>query len=55
MGMTITQDQGPAEPRGERSERPSGDKKRSFNKDNQRGDKRGGPRKERRPVSFTSN
>jgi len=27
MGMTITQDQGPAEPRGERSERPSGDKK----------------------------
>ncbi|MDO6636246.1 DEAD/DEAH box helicase [Pseudoalteromonas carrageenovora] len=55
MGMTITQEQGPAEPRGERSERPSGDKKRSFNKDNQRGDKRGGPRKERRPVSFTSN
>ncbi|MEL0633254.1 DEAD/DEAH box helicase [Pseudoalteromonas carrageenovora] len=55
MGMTITQDQGPTEPRGERSERPSGDKKRSFNKDNQRGDKRGGPRKERRPVSFTSN
>ncbi|WP_394193052.1 DEAD/DEAH box helicase [Pseudoalteromonas atlantica] len=55
MGMTLTQDQGPAEPRGERSERPAGDKKRSFNKDNQRGDKRGGPRKERRPVSFTSN
>ncbi|KTF13470.1 DEAD/DEAH box helicase [Pseudoalteromonas sp. H105] len=55
MGMTLTQDQGPAEPRAERSERPSGDKKRSFNKDNQRGDKRGGPRKERRPVSFTSN
>ncbi|WP_409425038.1 DEAD/DEAH box helicase [Pseudoalteromonas sp. RW-H-Ap-1] len=54
MGMTITQEQGPAEPRGERSERPSGDKKRSFNKDNQRGDKRGGPRKERRPVSFTA-
>ncbi|MCQ8877770.1 DEAD/DEAH box helicase [Pseudoalteromonas shioyasakiensis] len=55
MGMTLTQDQGPAEPRGERSERPSGDRKRNFNKDNQRGDKRGGPRKERRPVSFTSN
>lgn len=55
MGMTLTQDQGPAEPRGERSERPAGDKKRSFNKDSQRGDKRGGPRKERRPVSFTSN
>ncbi|MDP2635502.1 MULTISPECIES: DEAD/DEAH box helicase [unclassified Pseudoalteromonas] len=55
MGMTLTQDQGPAEPRGERSERPSGDRKRNFNKDNQRGDKRSGPRKERRPVSFTSN
>ncbi|MFY8326254.1 MULTISPECIES: DEAD/DEAH box helicase [unclassified Pseudoalteromonas] len=55
MGMTLTQDQGPAEPRGERAERPSGDRKRNFNKDNQRGDKRGGPRKERRPVSFTSN
>ncbi|WP_338363836.1 DEAD/DEAH box helicase [uncultured Pseudoalteromonas sp.] len=52
MNMTLTQDQGPATPRGER---PSGDRKRSFNKDNQRGDKRGGPRKERRPVSFTSN
>jgi ATP-dependent RNA helicase DeaD len=55
MGMTLTQDQGPSEPRTERSERPAGDRKRSFNKDNQRGDKRGGPRKERRPVSFTSN
>ncbi|KPZ60174.1 ATP-dependent RNA helicase DeaD [Pseudoalteromonas sp. P1-13-1a] len=55
MGMTLTKDQGPAEPRGERAERPSGDRKRNFNKDNQRGDKRGGPRKERRPVSFTSN
>ncbi|MEN8635636.1 DEAD/DEAH box helicase [Pseudoalteromonas distincta] len=54
MGLTITQDQGPAEPRGERSERPAGDKKRSFNKDDSaRGDKRTGPRKERRPVSFT--
>ena len=51
MGMTITQDQGPAEPRGER---PTGDKKRSFNKDGQRPDKRSGPRKERRPVSFTA-
>jgi len=49
MGMTITQDQGPAEPRGER---PSGDRKRN---DGPRGDKRSGPRKERRPVSFTSN
>ncbi|MGO2012774.1 MAG: DEAD/DEAH box helicase [Pseudoalteromonas sp.] len=48
MGMTITQDQGPSEPRGER---PSGDKKRAPSKS---GDKRGGPRKERRPVSFTS-
>ncbi len=55
MGLTITQDQGPAEPRGERSERPAGDKKRSFNKDDSaRGDKRTGPRKERRPVSFTA-
>uniref|UniRef100_UPI003564D7F8 helicase-related protein n=1 Tax=Pseudoalteromonas nigrifaciens TaxID=28109 RepID=UPI003564D7F8 len=55
MGLTITADQGPAEPRGERSERPSGDKKRSFNKDDSaRGDKRSGPRKERRPVSFTT-
>jgi ATP-dependent RNA helicase DeaD len=54
MGLTITQDQGPAEPRGERSERPVGDK-RSFNKDDSaRGDKRSGPRKERRPVSFTA-
>ncbi|MBE0359715.1 MULTISPECIES: DEAD/DEAH box helicase [Pseudoalteromonas] len=54
MGLTITQDQGPAEPRGERSERPAGDK-RSFNKDDSaRGDKRSGPRKERRPVSFTA-
>ncbi|AQQ01782.1 ATP-dependent RNA helicase [Pseudoalteromonas aliena] len=54
MGLTITQDQGPAEPRGERSERPAGDK-RSFNKDESaRGDKRSGPRKERRPVSFTA-
>jgi ATP-dependent RNA helicase DeaD len=48
MGMTITQDQGPAEPRGER---PSGDRKRN---DGPRGDKRSGPRKERRPVSFTA-
>ncbi|MEL0641092.1 DEAD/DEAH box helicase [Pseudoalteromonas aliena] len=48
MGMTITQDQGPAEPRGER---PSGDRKRN---DSPRGDKRSGPRKERRPVSFTA-
>ena len=40
MGMTITQDQGPAEPRGER---PSGDRKRN---DGPRGDKRSGPRKE---------
>ena len=54
MGMTLTQDQGPSEPRGERSERPAGDKKRSFNKDGQRPDKRSGPRKERRPVSFTA-
>ncbi|MBB1400417.1 DEAD/DEAH box helicase [Pseudoalteromonas sp. SG45-1] len=55
MGLTITTDQGPAEPRGERSERPGGDKKRSFNKDDgARGDKRSGPRKERRPVSFTA-
>jgi ATP-dependent RNA helicase DeaD len=55
MGLTITQDQGPAEPRGERTERPDSDKKRSFNKDDsQRGDKRSGPRKERRPVSFTT-
>ena len=55
MGLTLTQDQGPAEPRAERSERPSGDKKRSFNKDDSpRGDKRSGPRKERRPVSFTA-
>ncbi len=55
MGLTITTDQGPAEPRAERSERPSGDKKRSFNKDDSaRGDKRSGPRKERRPVSFTA-
>ncbi|WP_024596512.1 DbpA RNA binding domain-containing protein, partial [Pseudoalteromonas sp. AC163] len=55
MGLTITTDQGPAEPRGERSERPAGDKKRSFNKDDgARGDKRSGPRKERRPVSFTA-
>ncbi|MGO3422784.1 MAG: DEAD/DEAH box helicase [Pseudoalteromonas distincta] len=55
MGLTITTDQGPAEPRGERSERPTGDKKRSFNKDDgARGDKRSGPRKERRPVSFTA-
>ncbi|KPH61019.1 DEAD/DEAH box helicase [Pseudoalteromonas porphyrae] len=51
MGLTITQDQGPAEPRGERSERPSGDRKRT---DGPRGDKRSGPRKERRPVSFTA-
>ncbi|GAB0110754.1 DEAD/DEAH box helicase [Pseudoalteromonas distincta] len=51
MGLTITQDQGPAEPRGERSERPSGDRKRN---DAPRGDKRSGPRKERRPVSFTA-
>ncbi|WP_282130308.1 DEAD/DEAH box helicase [Pseudoalteromonas aliena] len=50
MGLTITQDQGPAEPRGERSERPAGDK-RSFNKDDSA---RSGPRKERRPVSFTA-
>jgi len=48
MGMTITQDQGTAEPRGER---PSGDRKRN---DAPRGDKRSGPRKERRPVSFTA-
>ena len=48
MGMTITQDQGPSEPRGER---PSGDRKRN---DGPRGDKRSGPRKERRPVSFTA-
>lgn len=48
MGMTITQDQGPAEPRGER---PPGDRKRN---DGPRGDKRSGPRKERRPVSFTA-
>ncbi|GAA65291.1 ATP-dependent RNA helicase DeaD [Pseudoalteromonas sp. BSi20311] len=54
MGMTLTQDQGPSEPRGERSERPAGDKKRSFNKEGQRPDKRSGPRKERRPVSFTA-
>lgn len=55
MGLTITADQGPAEPRGERSERPAGGEKRSFNKDdNARGDKRSGPRKERRPVSFTT-
>ena len=54
MGMTLTQDQGPSEPRGERYERPAGDKKRSFNKDGQRPDKRSGPRKERRPVSFTA-
>ena len=54
MGMTLTQDQGPSEPRGERSERPAGDKKRSFNKDGQRPDKRSGPHKERRPVSFTA-
>ncbi|MFQ3203735.1 MAG: ATP-dependent RNA helicase DeaD [Pseudoalteromonas tetraodonis] len=54
MGMTLTQDQGPSESRGERSERPAGDKKRSFNKDGQRPDKRSGPRKERRPVSFTA-
>lgn len=40
MGMTISQDQGPAEPRGER---PSGDRKRN---DGPRGDKRSGPRKE---------
>jgi ATP-dependent RNA helicase DeaD len=53
-GMTLTQDQGPSEPRGERSERPAGDKKRSFNKEGQRPDKRSGPRKERRPVSFTA-
>ncbi|WP_404339120.1 DEAD/DEAH box helicase [Pseudoalteromonas mariniglutinosa] len=54
MGMTLTQDQGPAEPRTERSERPAAaaDKKRGS-KD--RGDKRSGPRKERRPVSFTAN
>lgn len=55
MGLTITADQGPAEPRGERSERPAGGEKRSFNKDDSaRGDKRSGPRKERRPVSFTT-
>ncbi|WP_372859102.1 DEAD/DEAH box helicase [Pseudoalteromonas sp.] len=54
MGMTLTQDQGPSEPRGERTERPAGDKKRSFNKEGQRPDKRSGPRKERRPVSFTA-
>ncbi|MGE6460867.1 DEAD/DEAH box helicase [Pseudoalteromonas tetraodonis] len=54
MGMTLTQDQGPSEPRGERSELPAGDKKRSFNKEGQRPDKRSGPRKERRPVSFTA-
>ena len=55
MGLTITQDQGPAEPRAERSERPAGGEKRSFNKDDgARGDKRSGPRKERRPVSFTA-
>ena len=54
MGMTLTQDQGPSEPRGERSERPASDKKRSFNKEGQRPDKRSGPRKERRPVSFTA-
>ena len=55
MGLTITADQGPAEPRIERSERPAGGEKRSFNKDDSaRGDKRSGPRKERRPVSFTT-
>lgn len=55
MGLTITADQGPAEPRSERSERPAGGEKRSFNKDDSaRGDKRSGPRKERRPVSFTT-
>jgi ATP-dependent RNA helicase DeaD len=48
MGLTITTDQGPSEPRGER---PSGDRKRN---DGPRGDKRSGPRKERRPVSFTA-
>ncbi|MEH6393409.1 DEAD/DEAH box helicase [Pseudoalteromonas sp.] len=54
MGMTLTQAEAASE-RPERSERPAGDKKRSFNKDDSpRGDKRSGPRKERRPVSFTA-
>jgi len=52
MNMTLTQDQGPAAPRSERPSGDRGDKKRNF-KD--RGEKRGGPRKERRPVSFTAN
>ncbi|MCG9709898.1 DEAD/DEAH box helicase [Pseudoalteromonas shioyasakiensis] len=54
MNMTLTQDQGPAAPRSERPSGDRGDKKRSF-KDKDRGEKRGGPRKERRPVSFTAN
>ncbi|NMM41216.1 DEAD/DEAH box helicase [Pseudoalteromonas arctica] len=54
MGMTLTKAEAASE-RPERSERPAGDKKRSFNKDDSpRGDKRSGPRKERRPVSFTA-
>jgi ATP-dependent RNA helicase DeaD len=50
MGMTLTQAEAASE-RPERSERPAGDRKRT---DSPRGDKRGGPRKERRPVSFTA-
>ncbi|AXV64730.1 DEAD/DEAH box helicase [Pseudoalteromonas lipolytica] len=56
MGMTLTKAEAASE-RPERSERPAGersDKKRSF-KDKDRGEKRSGPRKERRPVSFTAN
>ena len=50
MGMTLTQAEAASE-RPERSERPAGDRKRT---DGPRGDKRSGPRKERRPVSFTA-
>ncbi|CAM4359854.1 DEAD/DEAH box helicase [Pseudoalteromonas ostreae] len=50
MGMTLTQAEAASE-RPERSERPAGDRKRN---DGPRGDKRSGPRKERRPVSFTA-
>ncbi|TMN72722.1 ATP-dependent RNA helicase [Pseudoalteromonas sp. S1727] len=50
MGMTLTKAEAASE-RPERSERPAGDRKRN---DGPRGDKRSGPRKERRPVSFTA-
>ncbi|MDQ9091345.1 DEAD/DEAH box helicase [Pseudoalteromonas haloplanktis] len=53
MGMTLTKAEAASErpERPERSERPAGDRKRN---DGPRGDKRSGPRKERRPVSFTA-